>query len=44
MRATYSDREDDAILALRIQRTVEAMGHEVVALTATGEEPYGAYG
>ncbi len=38
MRARILIAEDDAILALRIQRTVEAMGHEVVALTATGED------
>jgi two-component system cell cycle sensor histidine kinase/response regulator CckA len=38
MRARILIAEDDAILALRIQRTVEAMGHEVVALAATGED------
>src|SRR5688500_7629897 len=38
MRARVLIAEDDAILALRIQRTVEAMGHEVVALSATGED------
>jgi PAS domain S-box-containing protein len=38
MRARILIAEDDAILALRIQRTVEAMGHQVVALSATGED------
>jgi len=38
MRARILIAEDDAILALRIQRTIEGMGHEVAALAATGED------
>jgi PAS domain S-box-containing protein len=38
MRARILIAEDDAILALRIQRTVEAMGYEVAGLSATGED------
>jgi PAS domain S-box-containing protein len=30
--------EDDAILALRIQKTIEAMGYDVAGLAATGED------
>jgi PAS domain S-box-containing protein len=38
MRARILIAEDDGILALRIQKTVEAMGYEVVGLAATGED------
>src|SRR5689334_5453776 len=38
MRARILIAEDDAILALRIQRTIEGMGHQVAALAATGED------
>ena len=40
MRARILIAEDDAILALRIQRAVEALGHEVAGLAATGEDAY----
>jgi PAS domain S-box-containing protein len=38
MRARILIAEDDAILALRIRRTVEGLGHEVAGLAATGED------
>jgi two-component system, cell cycle sensor histidine kinase and response regulator CckA len=38
MRARILIVEDDAILALRIQRIVETLGHEVAGLAATGED------
>jgi PAS domain S-box-containing protein len=38
MRARILIAEDDAILALRIQKTVETMGYEAAGLAATGED------
>jgi PAS domain S-box-containing protein len=38
MRGRILIAEDDAILALRIRRTIETMGYDVVGLAATGED------
>ena len=38
MRGRILIAEDDAILALRIRKTIESMGYEVAGLAATGED------